>query len=206
MTEFSPAVILYDAYGNSIGSIKDSDGYRLLIESKPTPGSTSNVALPSNPQLWFSQKLVKSGGGTSLLVNGNSVNVDFKLEADPIYNLRISEIRFVFVSDSFMIDGSSFGPITGLPNGILLETKHNGANITIMTIKQNEDFLAMYSPGGTIVEVNTVKDFVIAGLYVGGALVLRKGSTDYINAKVRDNLTDAKMRYLTVTIHGIKEL
>jgi hypothetical protein len=206
MIDYSPAAILYDEYGNNIGSIKDSDGYRLLIESKPTPGSMPNVTLPSNPQLWFSQKLVKSGGGTSLLVNGSSVNVDFKLKADPTYNLRISEIRFVFVSDSFMIDGSSFGPITGLPNGILLETKYNGTNTTIMTIKQNEDFLAMYSPGGTIVEVSTVKDFVIAGLYVGGALVLRKGSTDYINAKIRDNLTDSKMRYLTVTIHGIKEL
>ena len=74
MIDYSPAAILYDEYGNNIGSIKDSDGYRLLIESKPTPGSMPNVTLPNNPQLWFSQKLVKSGGGTSLLVNGSSVN------------------------------------------------------------------------------------------------------------------------------------
>lgn len=206
MIDYSPAAILYDEYGNSIGSVKDSDGYRLLIEAKPTPGSMSNVTLPSNPQLWFSQKLTSGVGGTSLLVNGSSINVDFKLNADPTYNLRISEIRFVFVSDSFLIDGSSFGPIVGLTNGILLETKYNGTNTTLITIKQNEDFLSMYSPGGTIIEVSTVKDFVVAGLYIGGALVLRKGSTDYINTKVRDNLTDSKMKYLTVTVHGIKEL
>lgn len=202
---FSPASILFDEYGNAVKVGAESDGYRLYVDSKPTPGSTPNVTLPSNPGLWFSTKLQTISSATSLLVNGSVTPVSFKLNADVSYNLRISEIRFVFVSDSFLIDGSSFGPISGLTNGILLEANYNSVLSTIINIKQNEDFLAMYSPGGTIIEVSTVKDFVIAGLYVGGALVLRKGTTDYINVRIRDNLTDAKMRYLTVTVHGVKE-
>jgi hypothetical protein len=202
---FSPASILFDEYGNAVKVGAEPDGYRLYVDSRPTPGSTPNVTLPSNPGLWFSTKLKTIANATSLLVNGSVTPVDFKLNADVSYDLRISEIRFVFVSDSFLIDGSSFGPITGLTNVILMEVNYNSVLSSIMTIKQNEDFLAMYSPSGTKVEVTTVKDFVVAGLYVGGALMLRKGTTDYINVKVRDKLTDAKMRYLTVTVHGVKE-
>jgi hypothetical protein len=63
----------------------------------------------------------------------------------------------------------------------------------------------MYSPGGTSIKVTTIKDYVVAGLYFGGALIIGKNSSDYICAKVMDNLSDYRLRYLTVTVHGVKQ-
>lgn len=202
---FSPAAVIYDSYGNAIGSEHDSDGYRLLVSSSVVPGSNPYGTIPSNPQLIFYDKLKTTGNAVSLLVNGSVTPVEFKLNADVSYDLRITEIRFVFVCDSFLIDGSSFGPINGLTNGIIVDMQSNGLIGTLVNVKQNEDFLALYSPSGVSVEVSTVKDYIVAGIYLGGAIVLKKGTTDYIRARVRDNLTDAKMRYLTVTVHGSKE-
>jgi hypothetical protein len=202
---FSPAVVIYDSYGNAIGSEHSADGYKLLVSSSVVPGTNPYGTIPSNPQLIFYDKLKTTGNAVSLLVNGSSTPVEFKLNADVSYDLRIAEIRFVFVCDSFLIDGTSFGPITGLTNGIILDTQSNGLVGTLVNVKQNEDFLALYSPSGTTVQVNTVKDYIIAGIYFGGAIVLKKGTSDYIRARVRDNLTNAKMAYLTVTVHGAKE-
>jgi hypothetical protein len=202
---FSPAAVLYDSYGNAIGSEYGSDGYKLLVNSSIVPGSNPYGTVPSNPQLIFYDKLKTTGNAVSLLVNGSVTPVEFKLNADISYDLRITEIRFVFVADSFAIDGSSFGPISGLTNGIIVDMQSNGLVGTLVNVKQNEDFLALYSPSGVTVEVSTVKDYVVAGIYLGGAIVLKKGTTDYIRVRVRDNLTDAKMRYLTVTVHGSKE-
>lgn len=204
-SSFSPASVLYDSYGNAIGSEYSSDGYKLRVSTSVTPGTNPYGAVPSNPQLIFYDKLKTTGNAVSLLVNGSVTPVEFKLNADSSYDLRITEIRFVFVADSFSIDGSSFGPITGLTNGIIVDVKSNGLVGTLVNVKQNEDFLALYSPSGVTVEVTTVKDYVVAGIYLGGAIVLKKGTTDYIRARVRDNLTDSKMRYLTVTVHGAKE-
>ena len=202
---FSPAAVIYDSYGHAIGSVHDSDGYKLLVSSTSAPGSNPYGVTPSNPQLIFYSKLATTGLATSLLVDGHTTPVEFKLNSDATYNLRITEIRFVFVCDSFQIDGSSFGPIAGLTNGIILDMQSNGLVGTLVNVKQNEDFLALYSPSGTTVQVSTVKDYIVAGLYFGGAVVLKKGTTDYIRARVRDKLTDPKMAYLTVTVHGSKE-
>lgn len=199
---FSPASILYDEYGHSIGSVIDGYSYRLKVESKPSPGSGSFYA--SDPSLIFLQKLTNISS-SSLLVNGSVTPVEFKLNSNLNYDLLISEIRFVFVTDSFLIDGYSFGPINQLSNGIVLEVQKNDVVTELFTIKQNEDFLSMYSPGGTNIKVTTIKDYVVAGLYFGGALTIGKNSTDYICARVRDNLTDLQMRYLTVTVHGVKQ-
>ncbi len=205
MNNFSPAVVLFDAYGNAIASAHESDGYKLLVKSSDAPGNTPYGYIPGNPQLIFYDKLKTTGNATSLLVNGSVTPVEFKLNADATYDLRISEIRFVFVCDSFLIDGGSFGPIAGLTNGLIIDIQANGIIGTLINVKQNEDFLSLYSPSGTVVNVNTVKDYIVAGIYFGGAIVLKKGTTDYIRARVRDNLTSNKMAYLTVTVHGSKE-
>ena len=200
---FSPAAVLFDEYGNSIGSIADGYSYRLQVESKPAPGT--EFVFPSDPGLIFLQKLATVGNNESLLVNGSSTPVDFLLNSDAVYDFRISEVRFVFVTDSFLINGVSFGPLGMLTNGILLDVLKNGTTSEIFTVKQNEDFLSMYSPGGTTVKVTTYKDYVVAGVYFGGALVISKNTTDRIRVRVRDNLTDNQLRYLTVTVHGVKE-
>jgi len=177
---------------------------RLQTEARLAPGSTVNIgtSVPANPGDLVID-FCKNGGSENMLVNGSVTPVNFDFLADPTSTLAINSLLLVFSANDFEFDGASFGSITKLTNGILLQTIISGVTTTVFTLKQNEDYLRV--PGRTpIVNNYGPKDILAVDLAFGGLIKLAAGSADKIRVVVRDNLTSVALKYLTVTVYAVK--
>ena len=188
-----------------IADTDDANQKRLQTEARLAPGSTVNIGtgIPANPADLVLDTL-KNGGSSSMRVAGTlGTPIDFTLNADPTDDISVEQLRIVFSADDISFDGASFGPLSGLTNGLLVQTFINSVTTDLYTIKVNEDFVRI--PGPTPLVNNTgPKDFLVSAFGFGGLLKLAGGSSDYIRIRVRDTLTSVQLKYLQATVYGAK--
>lgn len=198
--------VLYDAAGNAITSITDTEDpaeKRLQTESRLAPGSVVNIGtgVPADPGDLVISYLTDTGGGYDMLVNGSSTPVAFTFSPPIGETVSVQEILVIFTADDFSFDGASFGPNSALSNGIKVETTLDGTTTEIFNILQNEDYLRI--PGRVPLVNNTgPKDVLGASFQFGGLLKLVQADGDNVTITVRDNLTSVKLKYLTATLFG----
>jgi len=185
---------------------------RLQVEADIKPGATiSVVPATPDPDLIVQQFLTDDGtpaGSHDMIVNGSVTPVVFSFPADPVNDILVSEIRFVFsVLGTISFDGSSFGKGSGLTNGILFDaTINNGSTTTLAEIFLNEGWLRLI--GGTpFVDRNAANQVLAAAFQFGGRTLLKGGTSDEVRVTIRDNLGLGALgvTYLTATFYGTFE-
>jgi len=201
----SPAVIVYSQDGYPVGITQDESIYRFQVESSFKPGLSfiNGRSVPANPQLIVSSKL-EYLGSSNLLVDG-STPITFKYNANATKDIYLYEIRLVLVANSLDFIGTNFGSITTLSNGVKIEVMSNDILTTLSTIKTNEDFLMFNSNNSILINESGPKDVISAGYLLGGAVVLKAGSSDYLGIVIQDNLTSSSFAYFQAIGYGIKE-
>lgn len=205
MSADSPASILFNTDGYAVGVIEDGYVYRLQVESSIKPGSSIlSSPTPSDIQLLIANKL-KNTGSENLLVNGSVTPKTFKYEADSLKDIKLSELRIVLVANSIHFIGTNFGAISTLTNGVKIEVKSNGTVTTLATLKVNEDFLLFHSTNSIFMNEAGSKDVIAVGYLLGGAVVLKAGTDDYLGIVIQDNLTQSSFAYFQATGYGIKD-
>jgi hypothetical protein len=208
MSVDSPAIIVYNIDGYAVGITLDGYDYRFQVESSIKPGTsilTSGGNIPSNPELIIASKLLNNGS-SNFLVDGYTVSKTFKYLADPIKDIKLSELRLVLVSCSLDFIGTHFGSITTLTNGVQIIVKSSGVLTTLATLKINEDFLLFHSTNSIFLDKSGPKDTIAAGYLLGGAIILKGGTDDYLGVIIRDNLTSSSFAYFQAVGYGVREL
>jgi hypothetical protein len=162
---------------------------RLQTETRIAPGSTINIGtgVPSDPSDLVVTRLLNEGSA-NMLVNGSlDTPIDFTYAPTAGQLISLQQLRIVFVANSFDYGEDDFGPNNNLTNGILVEVQVSSMLTTLVTIKNNEDFLMI--PGEIPVIHDGVNDLIMANLSFGGAVKLDGNAGDFIRMRIRDNLT-----------------
>jgi len=205
MSTDSPASILFNTDGYAVGVVQDNLTYRLQVETNIKPGSSILAgAVPNDPQLIIASKLL-NGSSSNMLVDGSVSPVSFKYNADSLKDIKLSELRLVLVANSLDFIGTHFGAISTLTNGVNLEVKSNGVVTTLANLKLNEDFLLFHSTNSIFLNESGPKDVIAAGYLLGGAIVLKAGTDDYLGIVIQDDLTNTSFAYFQATGYGIKD-
>lgn len=188
----------------TIADVENSSEKRLQTESRIAPGSKVIVgnAVPSNPADLVVSFLT-NGGSEDLLVNGSTTPVVFEYAPGAGVSVAIESLIFVFSADDILMDGSKFGPISVLTNGITIKTEL-ATTTTLFTIKRNEDFLRLPGPSPMINNTGP-KDFLNVSFAFGGLIKLHGDDSDKLTVTINDNLTDVRLKYLTATLYGVEE-
>lgn len=207
MSSDSPAVIIYNKDGYNIGTILDGYNYRLQIESSIKPGASILVGsnMPSDPTLIVASKLINSGS-SNLLVDGSITPITFKYIANLVKDIKLSELRLVLVSNSLDFIGTNFGSISTLTNGVQIVVVNNSILTVLATLKVNEDFLSFHSTNAIFMNQAGPKDTIAVGYLLGGAVILKGGTSDYLGIIIRDKLTATSFSYFQATGYGIKDI
>lgn len=206
MSADSPAVILYNQDGYPVGVTYDGSVYRLQVDTAIAPGASilNGGAIPSDPTLIVASKLLNAAS-PNMLIDGGSVAKTFKYDADSTKDIKLSELRLVFVANSLDFIGTHFGAISTLTNGVKIEVKTNGVLTTLAILKLNEDFLSFHSTNAIFINESGPKDAIAVGYLLGGAIVLKAGTDDYLGIVIQDDLTHASFAYFQATGYGIKD-
>lgn len=231
MSKYSPAAILFDVLGNALRVVQDGSDYVLGALAKIAQREDDSsyqylkanadgslkatlydvagnaIAMPAgtnNPALYVNPKLKLNGtGAESMLVNGSVTPQNFQLLADPAKDYSINTITFVIVSNSLTFGGGNFGAISALANGCRIALTSNGVESVIYTLTCNEGFLHMATPGGFDLVIAN-KDMIYSIVSLGGAVILKAGTSDKIEVRVQDNLTSAG-NYFVASVKGVRE-
>jgi len=207
MSSDSPAVIVYNQDGYPIGVTYDGYTYRFHVDAALKLGTSVLIGgeVPTDPTLIIANKLT-NGGSSNMLVDGSSVPVDFKYNADSLKDIKLSEVRLVLVASSLHFRGTRFGDRLELPNGVQIKVKSNGVEVILATLTLNEDFLAFHSPNQIFMDQGGTNDVIAVGYLIGGAIELKAGTDDYLGITIQDDLTHGSYKYFQATGYGIKDV
>lgn len=183
---------------------------RLAVDAAGTV-SIGSVA-PEDPSLHFAALATESGGSERIeqAVGTLAVPVDFVVNADPVQDVRLSEVRVVMTANNIDFDGETFGDGAGiLTNGFaILLTVNNGAASSLITVRRNEDLLRFASSTGlnAMVVQGGIKHVLVSSFVFGGNTLLKAGTSDNVTVRVQDDMTPSPRRiaYLTATVYGVK--
>jgi len=195
-------VLIADGYGNLISSDED----RLKVTAVVTEGNIAiGAPFPSdNPSNLASDFLRNSGGSPDMDVNGSSTPVIFSFDADATYNIRLHEIRTVFVSSSLEFGNDVFGDDDPLDNGVKYSIYYNSIETTLANLQTNEDFCFLTPGPQPLIEKSGAAEMITVVQQFGQPIVLRANSTDAFRVTIRDDLR-AGVIYFRVLAYGIKE-
>lgn len=164
---------------------------------------TTPVIIPSDPGLIVKDEL-KNGSSPDLLVDGSSTAVNFRFNADATDDIALSELRLVLGANSIHFDATKFGAVSSLTNGVQINVRAQSTTITIDTLKDNTDLLALVSPTSAFFNDTGPTSVVAVGLSFGGQVVLDGGSSDYLEVKIQDDLTSSTFTHFQATIWAVK--
>jgi hypothetical protein len=185
-----------------VASVTEEGVLNVITHPHP-PINEGLVAIP------FRQYFTDDGhstGSNDMAVNGSTVNTDFYISANGEYDIYINSIS-IEIGDGGTPALNLFGALPALSNGVFFYwfTQKNGEYELHEGIKTNKEFirvgtatgaigtgveayLADVSGGGSEKSYFPIIDFSESyGLQYG--VRLRKGTTDKLAFRVRDNLT-----------------
>ena len=167
--------------------------------------TTIGADIPSDPAAFVLEFLRASGGSEDMLVDGSVTPVEFTLGPTiPDETWSLKEVLITFTASDFSFDGSSFGPLTALTNGITFDIVKDGVATPLLHILQNEDFIRV--PGRLPLVNNTGPKDILGAVVVFDGLVMNEGTSDYVRMTVNDNLVSVKLNYLTATAFAVRVL
>lgn len=206
-----------------------SDGWGKAFKAKVNKNGSLNVVIHPYPaddielvQLPYRQYFTDDGsptGSTDMAVNGSTTSQDFYVSAVEDYDIYVKYIS-AEISDNGSPALNKFGSLSALTNGVEWSwfTQSDGDYILHEGIKSNIEFIRISSDTGAI---GTGVDAYLADVSGGGTaksylpnlditevfgipygLKLRKGTTDKIVFRVRDNLSS--LVKFDIIAHGFR--
>lgn len=146
-----------------------------------------------------------NGGSNDLTVNGSGTPVEFSIDADPDFDIFITEIRLHGVDSGIRFE-RFLGRNSALSNGITFEIASDNLPVQIDPIKTTDDIKSRFSSlGGFDLHVQSGGDHVLGAQTYGfiSPLVIRKSGTfsplpdDVFKIIVNDNLSQISTLFLT---------
>lgn len=181
---------VYSGSGVAIGNTGDKLKVDAVSDGIPVK--------PFNNIVYKVTKLL-NGSSDELSINGSvtPVNFDFTPASGETWYL---EAIHLFLQDNGTTLADRFGSATALTNGLQILVKTLGTEYEIANVQHNMDLNLVFKESTTI--PNTSGLFETSDIYIGQLrfaipIILKNANSDYVRAKVRDNLTDAdfiKMR------------
>jgi len=189
-----------DSHGTSNGlRVTDEGAANVVVHPHPPEGETVHV-LP------YRAYFADANGSNDMAVNGATNNVSFYIEGNPEFDIYIKSISVV-IGDGGSPALNLFGALSALTNGVqwLYCSIINGEYELHDGIKTNLEFIRLGVDTGA---VGTGSDAYLADVSGGGSeksylptidlhetygmpygIPLRRGTTDRLEFRVRDNLT-----------------
>jgi len=152
------------------------------------PGATYGI-IPADDVVYRSQNLV-NGAVESMVVNGAITPQSYKNNADG-FDWYVESVN-IFMNDNGAVKPDEFGHQLRLTNGLQLNIKINGTVYTVLTLRDNMDFITKWATHATFDPTSGFfgGDKSIMAVYRPNVPILMKNSTgDYIEALVRDDLS-----------------
>jgi len=152
----------------------------------------------------------KNGASTDMRVNGATTNVSFIVPADPNYTYYVSSLNVKIADAAAKLD--KFGALTALTNGIEFTwfTQETGSLVIHEGLKTNLMFFRMSSQVPQIIDLSgggadaIIVTIDLASLFKNQwGLRLRKGTTDKLVFKVKDDLSTGLDEF-NIIGYGIK--
>jgi len=208
---------LYDENGNPVAVLQDGEIYRLAVDAKVDSSPTFPETGSENVVQYYSRLLGTTGadsGITNMNVNGSVTPVEFYIEAESTYDIRIMNIVITIVDGA--ISHSKFGAILPLTNGWDLKVVEGVSPTFIITkattggeLLQQSGSLYLFGNGTTVniipnsaVNEDTFLVNVPISEYIPGGFRIGLSGVDKIQAIVNDNLTG--LTKMTVRVIGYK--
>jgi hypothetical protein len=200
---------LRDGSRNALESMLDNAGNRRLkVNADFPPGQPVLLGnrMPDDPAD-IVRDYCRNGDSDDMTVDGSSTPVSFTYEADASDDLHLYEVRFALGAQNIYFYGDKFADQPALTNGVqVLATYNNGSGpLQLANILINEDFGMFPSPGNVILNNTGPKDIWFIGLFLGGGVYLKAGSSDKIEIKIRDDLSATAYTTFKAQVFGIKE-
>jgi hypothetical protein len=177
---------------NAVDVIAEKGFNKMWVKSTSVPESLGNM---------FFLK-ASSGAVTNMNVNGSVTNVNFRVSADATNDLVVDELRFGGWDVGIDLDGF-MASAAALTNGILITIKSEDVTFTFIPIKRtvhfNDNFA--FGPGGNFFIFFDSPDYLTAAFGPRSPFIIKKagtyGTNDYIEVRIRDNLTSVDSLELT---------
>jgi len=196
-------VNLEDGYGSGNKTKVNGEGELSVVVHPHPPKDEIITVLP------FRQFFTDNGsetGGNDFTVNGATTNQDFYIKAIEDYDIYINSISVV-IGDGGAPNLNSYGALSALTNGVewVYFTQEQSEYVLHDGIKTNLEFIRL---GNKTVGIGSGTDAYLADVSGGGSeksylpsidisegfglpwgIRLRKGTTDKLIFRIRDNLT-----------------
>lgn len=152
------------------------------------------------PSVYF-EFYVKNGGSDNLNVDGSVTPVVFDISTETFNGLDITGISLYVEGDGNVTSYENFIAITGLTNGIIIESTPIDRTFSFPPIKSNRDMIRLFSDQGdfTLREIGNDNHYDGLKLLPTKSLILDSNSE--FKATVSDDLTD--LDYITIKIQGV---
>lgn len=149
-------------------------------------------------------RLEDSGGSSDMVVDGSSTPVSYTFDANPSVDLVVVDLVIAFVPNVLKFKGSTFGAMPELTNGLEVSVTTGGSKRVLGNIKLSEDWLFM--GGDCLIETGLGEnDLLRLTIPFAGELTLKAGTSDKIEAIVRDDITSSganSTKYLQMAAHA----
>lgn len=200
---------LFDGSRNALESVLDISGNRRLrVNADFPPGQPILLGnkMPDDPAL-IHRDYVRNGGSNDMAVDGSTTPVSFTYDADSTDDLHLYELRFALGAQNIYFYGDKFGDLNALTNGVQVNLTYNNGSgpLEVANIQINEDFGMFPSPGNVILNNTGPKDIWFIGLFLGGGVYLKAGTSDKVEVKIRDDLDTVAITTFKAQVFGIKE-
>jgi hypothetical protein len=191
-------------------SIKDGTGSNLEAKVNHTSvtkeeslwvniaGVSPNVTIPVviggiSGGFEIDQKLL-NGASNQMAVDGSTTPAEFRLEADPDFDLLVIRIALSALDGSVKID-KWFSANTALSNGCVLSLKQNNITVIFDTFLNSGDVMEFATEGGAQLENVSASVYVKGSHKLESPYIIRAQGThglnsdDYISMLIKDDLT-----------------
>jgi hypothetical protein len=148
------------------------------------------------------EKFTKSGGGVNMAVNGSSTPVVFTIAPASGKLWRIVSLTAV-LEDAGSVLSTTFGAITALTNGVLIESVLSSTTRAVSNLKNNADFVGLlheHAVGGTVDGWFGTADIYIGTLSFKVPFRLSGTAGDKLQVTVRDDLTGLTLLAMNATV------
>jgi len=177
--------------------IQEDGVNKLLVKATTVPDTTSRLAFG---------KFKTVGGSPDMAINGSSTPVSFFVNADPLLDIIIREVKFAAFDGGIKVD-TFLGLNSALTTGIQVNLNTGGLTQPFLPIQTTQDFDAHFAFGdGARFELITASgnDSLVAQFSPREPIVLKAGSADNLEIIIQDNLN--QVAFLEAIAFGLYDV
>lgn len=180
--------------------ILGNDGlYKVAVDSVGRLATNANVTFP---EVIYSDVNLLNGSNLNANVNGATNNVNFRFTPAANETWYIEDLTLI-INDNANFPNNGFGGLASLSNGIQINVKTKNIVTTISTLKNNYDLFRTFKEEifSSVATGLLSTDRIFKGTISFKNRIVIDGSLgDYIELKVRDNLTGLTGLYVNALI------